>query len=252
MSQMELAHSIDVSPRHVSLVETGKATPSPSMLLRLAAGLDVPLRNRNQLLLAAGYAPRYPEREIGAEELERAYQAVVDVLSAHEPYPALVIDRRWNIVLMNRALGPFLTGVAPGLLGPPANWVRLGLHPHGLAPRIVNLSQVRALLQARIARQLAAAPDPEVQALYDEFFGSLSGVEVAAAPIESEIAMPMIVTHGSHQLKLFSTITTFGTPQDVTLEEISIELYYPADRRTADLLRSSTLHDIQPQAGEGT
>lgn len=242
MSQLELALAADISARHVSLVETGKSRPSADMVLRLAAQLDVPLRDRNRLLLAAGYAPRYRERPLDGRDLEAAHEAVITVLRAHEPYPAVVIDRRWNIVLTNRAVEPFLTGVDPELLRPPINMVRLGLHPGGLAPRIVNLAQVRAVFRARLSRQLAQTRDPEIAALYDEFLASDAVDDGTTVSIESEIAIPMIIRHRGQVLRLFSTITTFGTPQDVTLEEIAIESYYPADAQTAELLRHPDLH----------
>lgn len=231
LSQLDLAIAADVSARHVSLVETGKSNPSAGMILRLADQLDVPLRERNRLLLAAGFAPRYAERTLDGEALPAAWEAVERVLRAHEPYPALVIDRRWDILASNRALGPFLTGVAPDLLRPPINMVRLGLDPRGLAPRIVNLAEVRSLLRTRIARQLAAAPDPGLTALFEEFLAA--GSQEAGLPIAAEVATPMIFRFGDRELRLFSTTTTFGTPTDITLDEIAIESYYPADAETA-------------------
>ncbi|YCK36615.1 hypothetical protein ACNF49_21885 [Actinomadura sp. ATCC 39365] len=153
------------------------------------------------------------------------------MLRAHEPYPAVVLDRRWNIVLSNRAIDAFLVDVAPDLLRPPVNIVRLGLENRGLAPRIVNLPEVRAVLRARISRQLAIAPDAELNAIYEELLAP--GFEEAGRPAESEVTVPMIFRFGDVELRLFSTTTTFGTPMDITLEEISIESYYPADAETA-------------------
>ncbi|SDL20301.1 helix-turn-helix domain-containing protein [Nonomuraea jiangxiensis] len=231
LSQLDLAIAADISARHVSLVETGKSNPSADMILRLADQLDVPLRERNRLLLAAGFAPRYAERPLDGEALSAAWDAIERVLRAHEPYPALAIDRRWNIVMSNRAIDPFLAGVAPDLLRPPINMVRLGLDPRGLATRIVNLAQVRTVLRTRIARQLATAPDPELTALYEEFLAP--GSEDVSHPVESEIAIPMIFRFGDRELRLFSTTTTFGTPMDITLDEVAIESYYPADADSA-------------------
>ncbi|MET7460232.1 helix-turn-helix transcriptional regulator [Nonomuraea sp. NPDC005501] len=231
LSQLDLAIAADVSARHVSLVETGKSNPSADMVLRLADQLDVPLRERNRLLLAAGFAPRYAERPLDGDALSAAWQAVGRVLRAHEPYPALAVDRRWNIVMTNRALEPFLADVAPDLLQPPINMVRLGLDPRGLSPRIVNLAQVRAVLRTRISRQLAAAPDPELTALYKELLTPGSGD--VSHPIESEVVIPMIFSFGGREVRLFSTTTTFGTPMDITLDEVSIESYYPADAESA-------------------
>ncbi|WP_182873364.1 helix-turn-helix domain-containing protein [Microbispora sp. H10670] len=231
ISQLDLAIAADVSARHVSLVETGKSHPSADMILRLADQLDVPLRERNRLLLAAGFAPRYAKRPLNGDALPAAWDAIARVLRAHEPYPALVIDRGWNIAMANRAIDPFLANVAPDLLRPPINMVRLGLDPRGLASQIVNLAEVRSLLRARIARQLATAPDPELTALYEELLAP--GAEDVSHPIESEIAVPMIFRFGERELRLFSTTTTFGTPMDITLDEVAIESYYPADAESA-------------------
>ncbi|MEU8379851.1 helix-turn-helix transcriptional regulator [Streptosporangium sp. NPDC048865] len=243
VSQLDLAIAADVSARHVSLVETGRSRPSAAMILRLAAQLDVPLRERNRLLLAAGFAPRYAERPLDREALPAAWDAVERVLRAHEPYPALAVDRRWNVVMSNRALAPFLAGVAPELLTPPINMVRLGLDPRGLAPHIVNLAQVRTLLRGRIARQLATAPDQELTALYEKFLAPRP--EEEDQPVDSEIAIPMIFSFGGRELRLFSTTTTFGTPMDITLDEVSVESYYPADAESAAYFAS-------PDAGVGT
>ncbi|MEU4829629.1 helix-turn-helix transcriptional regulator [Streptosporangium sp. NPDC023615] len=231
LSQLDLAIAADVSARHVSLVETGRSRPSAGMILRLAEQLDVPLRERNRLLLAAGLAPRYAERPLDRKALPAAWDAIERVLRAHEPYPALAVDRRWDIVTSNRGIDPFLAGVAPDLLVPPVNMLRLGLDPRGLAPHIVNLAQVRALLCVRIARQLATAPDPGLTALHEELLAPHSGD--AGQPVESEIAIPMVFRFGGRELRLFSTTTTFGTPTDITLDEIAIESYYPADAESA-------------------
>ncbi|MEU1734486.1 helix-turn-helix transcriptional regulator [Streptosporangium sp. NPDC020145] len=231
LSQLDLSIAADVSARHVSLVETGRSRPSADMVIRLAEQLDVPLRERNRLLLAAGFAPRYPERPLDGDALPAAREAIERVLRAHEPYPALVVDRRWDIVLTNRAVAPFLARVAPELLRPPVNMVRLGLDPRGLAPFIVNLAEVRSLLRVRISRQLAVAPDPGLAALHEELLAP-GGAEVVHRA-GSEVATPMIFRFDGRELRLFSTVTTFGTPLDITLEEVSIESYYPADAETA-------------------
>ncbi|MEV4343332.1 helix-turn-helix transcriptional regulator [Actinoplanes sp. NPDC049596] len=228
VSQLDLAIAADVSARHVSLVETGKSRPSAEMVLRLAGQLDVPLRDRNRLLLAAGFAPRYAERPLDDDALRAARDAVRRVLRAHEPYPALAFDRRWNIVTVNRAVEPFFARVDPELLEPPVNLVRLGLHPRGLAALVVNLDDVRAVFRARIARQLAAAPDPELTALYEDLLaegGTPSGGH--------DVVIPMVLRVDGRELRLFSTITTFGTPMDITLDEVAIESYYPADEQSA-------------------
>ncbi|TDB90772.1 XRE family transcriptional regulator [Actinomadura sp. KC216] len=232
LSQLDLAIAADVSARHVSLVETGKSNPSADMVLRLADQLDVPLRDRNRLLLAAGFAPRYTERPLEDSALSAARDAIARVLSAHEPYPALVFDRHWNIVMTNRALDPFLAGVAPDLLRPPVNLIRLGLDPRGLAPLVVNLADVRAVFRSRVSRQLATTPDPELTALYEELLGP-APEEAPARSAESDVLIPMIIRFQGRELRLFSTITTFGTPMDITLDEVAIESYYPADTETA-------------------
>ncbi|MCF2533769.1 helix-turn-helix domain-containing protein [Yinghuangia soli] len=232
LSQLDLAIAADVSARHVSLIETGKTNPSAAMVLRLAARLDVPLRERNRLLLAAGFAPRYAERPLGSTEMAAARAAVGRVLEAHEPYPALVFDRRWNIVASNRAFEPFLAAVDPELLRPPVNMIRLALDPRGFAPMLADPADARAMFRNRTARRLAIAPDPELAALYDEFL-TLEPAGEAPLPVDSEVLTPMVVRFAGRELRLFSTLTTFGTPLDITLAEITIEAYYPADQETA-------------------
>lgn len=232
LSQLDLAIAAEVSSRHVSLVETGKSRPTAEMVLRLAAQLDVPLRDRNRLLLAAGFAPRYAEQPLDAAGLAAADDAVRRVLAAHEPYPAVVLDRRWNSSRTNRAMAPFLAGVAPELLHPRPNLVRLALDPRGLAPLIVDLADVRAVFRARISRQLALAPDPELTLLYDELLGPQPDDDHASRATSG--VLPMTVRHQGRELRLFSTITTFTTPLDVTLDEVVIEAYYPADAATAE------------------
>ncbi|MFY1594094.1 helix-turn-helix domain-containing protein [Micromonospora sp. WMMD737] len=232
LSQLHLAIAADVSARHVSLVETGKSRPSADMILRLADQLHVPLRDRNRLLLAAGFAPRYAERPLDGTALSAALEAVRRVLQAHEPYPALVFDRRWNIVMTNRGVDPFFAQVAPDLLRPPVNLVRLGLDPRGLAPLVVNLADVRAVFRNRISRQLATAPDAELTALYDELLNPLPE-EPTGQRVDGDVVIPMILQIGGRELRLFSTITTFGTPMDITIDEIAIESYYPADPESA-------------------
>ncbi|MFI7552778.1 helix-turn-helix domain-containing protein [Micromonospora sediminimaris] len=232
LSQLDLAIATDVSARHVSLVETGRSKPSADMILRLAAQLHVPLRDRNRLLLAGGFAPRYTERPLDDDALTAAHDAICRVLRAHEPYPAVVFDRRWNIVMTNRAVEPFFAQVAPDLLRPPVNLVRLGLHPRGLARLVVNLADVRAVFRSRISRQLATAPDPYLTALYEELLASGQD-EAPGERLDVDVVIPMILNVDGRELRLFSTITTFGTPMDITIDEIAIESYYPADAASA-------------------
>ncbi|MGV9764088.1 helix-turn-helix domain-containing protein [Micromonospora tulbaghiae] len=232
LSQLDLAIAADVSARHVSLVETGKSKPSSDMILRLADQLHVPLRDRNRLLLAGGFAPRYAESPLDHNALSAVHDAVRRVLHAHEPYPAVVFDRRWNIVMTNRAVDPFFAQAAPDLLRPPINLVRLGLDPRGFGRMVVNLADVRAVFRTRISRQLATAPDPELTALYEELLAP-EPQNTSSQRIEPDVVLPMILRVGGRELRLFSTITTFGTPMDITIDEIAIESYYPADAESA-------------------
>jgi len=232
LSQWDLAIAADVSARHVSLVETGKSRPSADMILRLADQLHVPLRDRNRLLLAGGFAPRYAERPLDHTAMSAVHDAVGRVLRAHEPYPAVVFDRRWNIVMTNRAVEPFFAQADPDLLRPPVNLVRLGLDPRGFARMVVNLADVRAVFRSRISRQLATAPDPELAALYEELLAP-GPSEASSRRVDSDVVIPMILRVGGRELRLFSTITTFGTPVDITVDEIAIESYYPADAESA-------------------
>jgi transcriptional regulator with XRE-family HTH domain len=231
LSQLDLAIAADVSARHVSLVETAKSKPSADMILRLADQLHVPLRDRNRLLLAGGFAPRYPERPLDHNALSAAHDAIRRVLTAHEPYPAIVFDRRWNIVMTNRAVDPFFAQVAPDLLRPPVNLVRLGLDPRGFARMVVNLADVRAVFRTRISRQLATAPDPDLTALYEELLAPEP--DESSPLIDADVVIPMVLRVGGRELRLFSTITTFGTPMDITIDEVAIESYYPADAESA-------------------
>ncbi|NYI76565.1 helix-turn-helix domain-containing protein [Nocardioides panzhihuensis] len=234
LSQLDLAIAADVSARHVSLVETGRSRPSTDMILRLADQLDIPLRDRNQLLLAAGFAPRYTQRPLEDDALAAAREAIGRVLRAHEPYPALVVDRRWNILMTNRAVDQFFADVDPELLEPPVNLVRLGLHPRGLAPLVVNLADVRAVFRARVRRQLAVVADPELTRLYEEVLAPGGRDEEAGSlALEADVVIPMTLRVDGRELNLFSTITTFGTPMDITLDEVAIESYYPADDASA-------------------
>ncbi|MCW1095371.1 helix-turn-helix transcriptional regulator [Streptomyces sp. RS2] len=248
LSQLDLALAADVSARHVSLVETGRSNPSADMVLRLADQLDVPLRERNALLLAAGFAPRYTERPLDDDALSAARTAVERVLRAHEPYPALAFDRRWNIVMTNRAVEPFFADVDPDLLRPPVNLVRLGLDPRGFAPLVVNLADVRAVFRSRITRQLAHTHDAELAALHDELLETDSA-DASGPSVESDVLIPMILRLGGREVRLFSTITTFGTPMDITLDEVAVESYYPADAESAAYFEEPRRGDFGPPTG---
>jgi transcriptional regulator with XRE-family HTH domain len=240
LSQMELALGADISTRHLSFLETGRSVPSREMLLRLAARLDVPLRERNNLLLAAGYAPAFRERALDDPALAAARRAIDLVLAGHEPYPAIAVDRLWNMVASNRAVAPMLIGVAPSLLQPPVNVMRLALHPDGLAPSIENLGEWRGHLLARLQRQLELTGDPRVAGLMEE----LSGYPVPPDGTEHEpdarvVALPLRLRTPGGTLNFISTITVFGTPVDVTLSEIALETFFPADAATQAFLQGT-------------
>lgn len=238
LSQLELALEADVSSRHVSFVETGRARPSREMVLRLAEHLDIPLRERNSLLLAAGYAPLYAERSLAEPEMTPVHQALDRFLRAHEPYPALVIDRHHNLVSANDALGALTEGVAAELLEPPANALRVALHPQGMAPRVLNLEQWSAHLLHRLRREAALTADPELRRLHDELAGYPG---VCLEPPRDEgaagaIVVPLRLRSAGRELAFFSTISTFGSAVDITLDELMIEAFYPANAATAGLL----------------
>jgi transcriptional regulator with XRE-family HTH domain len=239
LSQMALALDADVSTRHLSFVETGRALPSREMLLHLAEHLDVPFRERNGLLLAAGYAPAYRETALDAPEMAAVRAAVRQILTGHEPYPAVVVDREWNIVDANNSLAPFLHGVAPELLTPPANVLRVSLHPNGMAPRIVNFGEWRAHLLDRLHRQIAHVPDPALSALYDELraYPCEQPGPDTELPGTGDIVVPLRIRHAGRELAFFSTVATFGTPLDITAAELVIESFFPADADTAAFLR---------------
>jgi transcriptional regulator with XRE-family HTH domain len=240
LSQLDLALEAGVSTRHLSFVETGRSRPSPEMVLALADRLEVPLRERNQLLLAAGYAPRYGARSLDDPELAQIRDAVGRVLAGHEPYPAFAVDRRWELVMSNSALGPLLEGISDELLVPPVNCMRLALHPDGLAPRILNLADWRGHLLHRLSRAVQLTGDPELAELYEELVG-YPGPASDAAPGAGAIMVELhLATPDGSELRFFSTITTFGTAADVTISELSVEAFFPADEDTARRLRDGS------------
>lgn len=238
LSQLALALEADVSTRHVSFLETGRARPSRAMLLRLAERLEVPLRDRNALLLAAGFAPVYPERPLADPALGPAMAAVERVLRGHEPYPALAVDRGWTLRAANRAAGAFLAGVDPALARPPVNVLRLSLHPEGLAPRIANLAAWRAAVLERLRREVEQTADAELAGLLEELRGYPRGGpgEPAAARDDLGVAVPLRLRTERGTLSFLSTTMVFGTPVDVTLAELAIEAFFPADAATAAAL----------------
>ncbi|MEX5633385.1 helix-turn-helix domain-containing protein [Parafrankia sp. FMc2] len=238
LSQLELASYAQVSARHLSFLETGRARPSRDMVLRLTDQLDVPLRDRNDLLLAAGYAPAYPETSLTAPQMSSVRTAVRSVLAGHAPYPAVVVDRDWNIVDANPSLSLFTDLAAPEVLAPPVNTLRLALHPLGMAPWILNLGEWRAHLLGRVRRRVAA--DGRLADLYAELSSYPCDEEEpeVAVPGAGDIFVPLRLRVGDRELSFFCMVATFGTPRDVTVAELTIESFFPADATTTDALRS--------------
>lgn len=238
LSQLDLALEAQISTRHLSFVETGRAKPSAEMVLRLADQLDIPLRERNELLLAAGYAPVYGSRDLDEPVMDSVREALERLLAGHEPYPALAVDRHWGMVAANSAVALLTSGVAAHLLEPPVNVLRLALHPEGLAPRTANLPQWRAHLLDRLGRQAVRSGDPALAALHVELAAYPAGGRAPSIDADAaEIAVPLRVRHGDQELTLISTVTTFGTAVDIRVSELSIESFFPADAATAQLLR---------------
>jgi transcriptional regulator with XRE-family HTH domain len=242
LSQLDLACEAEISARHLSFLETGRSLPSREMVLRLAEQLDVPLRERNALLVAAGYAPAFPERPLDDPALQSARKAVDLVLAGHEPYPAIAIDRHWTLIASNDAVPPLLDGADPSLLRPPVNALRLSLHPEGLAPRIVNLAEWRSHLLARLRRQIEVTADPVLEELLNELCGYPAPGEGAGAEnVDNReyagVAAPFRIVTEQGVLSFISATTIFGTPVDITLSELALESFFPADAATANILR---------------
>ena len=238
LSQLDLAADVNISTRHLSFVETGRSQPSRAMVLRLAERLDVPLRERNSLLAAAGYAPMYQVRPLSDPALSSARAAVDLILTGHEPYPALLVDRHWTLLAANKAVGPMLEGIDPSLLAPPVNVLRATLHPQGFAPRIENFAQWRAHVLARVTRDVELTADPVLAELLQE----LQSYPVNGAADHVELQSPHVVIPirfrtDAGVLSMFSTTTVFGTAVEVTLSELVLEAFYPADEATAEILR---------------
>ncbi|KOU46374.1 helix-turn-helix domain-containing protein [Streptomyces californicus] len=262
ISQLELALRADSSARHISFVETGRSRPSEDMVLRLAEALDVPVRERNALLVMAGYAPRYAQTPLDAPAMSALRESLDRLLTAYEPYPALVVDGVYGVVAANRGIALLLEGVAERLLIPPVNAMRLTLHPEGLAPRIVNLPEWRADLLAQMERQIALVRSPALRELYEEVAaypvperpadtdrtdvpegpggsgGSASADGRTGRERAAAFALPMRLEHGGRVLSFVSSIATFNTPMDVTVAELAIETFLPADRETAAYLHA--------------
>jgi len=236
LSQLDLAIQANVSSRHLSFVETGRSRPTSEMILHLAEHLDVPLRDRNALLLAGGYAPAYPERGLAEPELKAVQTALKRVLAGHEPYPAVVVNRWWELVDANPGIAVFTQHVKPDLLQPPVNVLRLSLHPDGMAPRIANLPEWRAHVLTRLHRQAQATGDQRLADLHDELM-AYPGGQSDKPPAATDVVVPLRYrSQDEEELSFISLTTILGTPMDVTVEELAIESFYPADDATAAAL----------------
>lgn len=255
LSQLELALRAGSSARHVSFVETGRSRPSEEMVLRLAEHLEVPVRERNALLLAAGYAPRYAESPLDAPRLEALREGIERLLRGYEPYPALVVDGSYTVVAANRGVLMLLDGLPEHLLAPPLNTMRIVLHPEGLAPRIRNLREWRGHLLSQMERQIALMRSESLRELYEEVAayppppGAEGEPEEAEAEPYVSFALPMRIEHGGRVLSFVSSISTFNTPMDVTVAELAIETLIPADPETAAHLRALAEADGAPASG---
>jgi transcriptional regulator with XRE-family HTH domain len=239
-TQLDLALRAEVSVRHLSFIETGRSRPTSEMILRLAQQLDVPLRERNVLLLSGGYAPAYPANGLADPPMLAVHEAIEQVLRAHEPFPAVVIDARWELVAANGAVPLLIEGASAALLEPPVNVLRLSLHPDGMAARIVNLAEWRAHLLDRLNREIESTADPGLIALRDEL-AAYPSPPPTSRPDTRAILVPLRLRVQGAVLSLFSTTTVFGTPRDVTLAELAIESFYPADAPTAAFLNRNGL-----------
>jgi transcriptional regulator with XRE-family HTH domain len=236
-SQLDVSIAAELSTRHLSFIETGRVRPSRSMIERICEELDVPLRERNSFYLAAGFAPVHTERPFTDLGVVRA--AVDAVLTGHEPNPALAVNVRWDLLAANRAMTAFLGLVSDGLREPPMNVLRATLHPHGLAPRIRNYEQWRTHVVRRIRRQLERTAAPGLAELLTEiesYPGPDGRCEEVVAGPGGDLVAPLLLTTEFGDLSLLYAVTVFGSPRDVTLDEIAIETFFPADQATAKLL----------------
>jgi transcriptional regulator with XRE-family HTH domain len=249
LTQAELALAANSSTRHLSCLETGRSQPSREMILRLAEHLAVPLRDQNTLLLAAGFAPAFPERSLA--ELESARLAIDQILQAHKPYPAFALDRHWNVVLSNSALPQLYDGCSSDLLRPPINAVRLVLHPRGMGPRILNFIEWRAHTITVLRQQIEARADPVIDALLREVmaYPAPDGVAPATSDGPQRYATPLRIATRLGAVSFLSTTTIFGTPTDVTLSELALEMLFPADERTVAVVRAMTDEDAKQPSG---
>jgi transcriptional regulator with XRE-family HTH domain len=238
MSQLELALDAEISTRHLSFVETGRAAPSRRMILTLAERLEIPMRERNVLLVAGGFAPQYPEHDFASPELTGARGVIDLVLKGHLPYPAFAIDRRWNILASNRSLPRIYDGVAEELITPPVNALRLTLHPKGMAPRVINLEEWRAHVLARLRAQIAVTADEGLAELYEELKSYGDGDEPPGGEARIGPLIPFRLSTDFGPLNFLTTTMVFDTPLDVTLSELIVECFFPADAETTERVKS--------------
>jgi transcriptional regulator with XRE-family HTH domain len=253
LSQLDLALQAGTSTRHLSFLETGRSRPSRDMLLRLAEQLEVPLRDRNHLLLAGGYAPAFGQTALDAPEMAGVRAALRQVLAGHEPFPAVVVDGAWNLVDANAAAGLLVGQADPVLLAPPVNVLRVSLHPGGMAPRIANLGEWRAHLFGRLRRQIALTADPGLAGLYQELraYPCDQPEPEVEVPGPGDVAIPLRLRHGDRELSFLSIMASFGTPLDVTVAELAIESFFPADPGTGAALRELAAAGPPAVADEG-
>jgi transcriptional regulator with XRE-family HTH domain len=238
LTQLDLGLQADVSARHLSFLETGRSRPSREMVLLLAEELDVPLRGRNELMLAAGYAPAYGDHSLDDAEMTEVRRSLNRILQGHSPYPAVLVDGSWNLLGANAATSLLTELVDPELLTPPVNVLRASLHPRGLAPHVVDLAEYAAHLVSRLRRQAERAATTGLRVLLDELVGYCrdAGLDPMAQP-RDRIVLPLRLRHPDQDLTLFSTVAVLGAPLDVTLDEIAVESFFPADDATSAYLR---------------
>ncbi len=244
LSQMELALDVGVSPRHLSFVETGRSRPSPEMLMMLAARLEVPLRERNRMLLSSGYAPRYSQQPLQAQAMQPVQAALRRLLDLHQPYPGLVLDRQWNVVLANSAAQALTELVPAALHEPRLNVFRASLHPHGLSRMTANFEEWAGYLLSTLQRAVYNSSDSELVSLEQEVLNypnvQALGSKHRGATSDLALLVPFVLDLPAGRMSMFTTLTTFGTPRDVTLEELCVELFYPADAQTEQFMRTAS------------
>jgi transcriptional regulator with XRE-family HTH domain len=240
LSQLDLANEAEISTRHLSCVETGRARPSRSFVLHVAEHLDVPLRARNELLVAAGYAPLYSQTDLDAPEMASVREALDLVLTHAEPFPALVVDRHWNLVRANAGLGLMLHGVAEHLLEPPVNVLRVSMHPEGLATAIENFDLYSAQVLSNLRRDATALGDPQLMVLHDELASYPGAVRDVPVTETLGVVLPVRLRTPLGLLSFFTTLARFGSAADVTLAELLVESFFPADEETARLVREAS------------